>query len=65
MKLAFIAVFTCLLFCACQQTGDYRKFSSDPLLYSKTVKKLNDAVLENNFPPMIASRTYAYATIAA
>ena len=65
MKLAFIAVFTCLLFSACQQTGDYRKFSSDPHLYSKTVKKLNDVVLENNFPPMIASRNYAYANIAA
>lgn len=40
-------------------------FSSDPLLYSKTVKKLNDIVLENNFPPMIAARNYAYANIAA
>jgi hypothetical protein len=40
-------------------------FSSDPLLYSRTVKKLNDIVLENNFPPMIAARNYAYANIAA
>ena len=44
---------------------DYKKVTSDPLLYSKTVKKLNDIVLENNFPPMIASRNYAYANIAA
>jgi hypothetical protein len=35
------------------------------LLYSKTVKKLNDVVLENYFPPMIGSRNYVYATIAA
>jgi hypothetical protein len=34
-------------------------------LYSKTVKQLNDVVLENNFPPMIATRNYAYANIAA
>ena len=37
----------------------------DPLLYCKTVKQLNNVVLENNFPPMIASRNYAYANIAA
>ena len=35
------------------------------MLYSKTVKRLNDIVLENNFPPMVASRNYVYATIAA
>ena len=44
---------------------DYSKVTADPLLYSKTVKKLNDIVLENNFPPMIASRNYVYANIAA
>ncbi len=47
------------------QKGDYVKVTHDPLLYSKTVKKLNDIVLENNFPPMIAARNYAYANIAA
>ena len=44
---------------------DYSKVTRDPILFCKTVKKLNDIVLENNFPPMIASRNYAYATIAA
>ena len=41
------------------------KFFDYQVLYCKTVKKLNDVVLENNFPPMIASRNYAYANIAA
>lgn len=41
------------------------KLTSDPILFSKTVKRLNDIVLENNFPPMIASRNYVYASIAA
>lgn len=54
----------CVLFIACKQK-EYTIKSSDPLLYSKTVKKLNDIVLENNFPPMIASRNYVYANIAA
>ncbi|HUQ64658.1 MAG TPA: vanadium-dependent haloperoxidase [Flavitalea sp.] len=44
---------------------DYNKVTADPILYSKTVKKLNDIVLENNFPPMIAARNYVYANIAA
>ena len=48
-----------------EKAGDYKKFTEDPFLYSKTVKKLNDVVLENNFPPMIATRNYAYANIAA
>ncbi|MEP7317862.1 MAG: vanadium-dependent haloperoxidase [Panacibacter sp.] len=56
-----------IVFTACTTTGnsDYVKLMHDPLLYSKTVKRLNDIVLENNFPPMIASRNYAYANIAA
>jgi hypothetical protein len=54
-----------LLSSCTQKAGDYKKFTEDPLLYSTTVKKLNDVVLENNFPPMIATRNYAYANIAA
>ncbi len=53
-----------LLF-SCRQEGDYKKYTNDPNLYCKTVKQLNNVVLENNFPPMIASRNYAYANIAA
>lgn len=48
----------------CKQK-EYKKYTSDPILYCKTVKKLNDVVLYNNFSPVIASRNYAYANIAA
>jgi len=60
--------FACIgwLMVSCKQSiGNYTEVFSDPILYSKTVKALNDVVLENNFPPMIASRNYAYANIAA
>ncbi len=59
--LAFITILSC------NQKGnkDYEKIFNDPTLYNKTVKKLNEVVLENNFPPMIASRNYGYANIAA
>lgn len=53
-----------LLFASCKK-ADYQKVTHDPELYRVTVKKLNDIVLENNFPPVIASRNYVYANIAA
>ncbi|MEY4627950.1 MAG: hypothetical protein RLZZ595_276 [Bacteroidota bacterium] len=62
----FISTLVCLFLLSCND--DQEKYSSkfsDPMLYNKTVKKLNDIVLENNFPPMIAARNYAYANIAA
>lgn len=62
----FISALICLSIISCNQSAsDYHSRFEDPLLFSKTVKQLNDIVLENNFPPMIASRNYAYASIAA
>jgi hypothetical protein len=56
-----------LLVSACGQRNDrsYTTVTSDPLLYSRTEKNLNDIVLENNFAPMVAARNYVYANIAA
>ncbi|HSU51218.1 MAG TPA: vanadium-dependent haloperoxidase [Segetibacter sp.] len=65
MKKLILGALTVVLLNACKNSDEYKKVTHDPLLYSKTVKKLNDIVLENNFPPMIAARNYAYANIAA
>ncbi len=57
-----------IIFTACNNkntSAEYKRIFDDAHLYSKTVKRLNDVVLENNFPPMIGSRNYAYANIAA
>lgn len=62
-KIFFITAIASFMI-ACKPKGDYLKFTTNPILYSKTVKKLNNIVLENNFPPMIASRNYVYANIA-
>ncbi|MBA4167999.1 MAG: phosphoesterase PA-phosphatase, partial [Chitinophagaceae bacterium] len=64
MKL-LIAMAAGVLLVSCHAKDSYKKFTGNPLLYTKTVKRLNDIVLENNFPPMIASRNYVYASIAA
>jgi hypothetical protein len=64
-KFVWLASVGFLMISCKQHSHDYSQVFSDPVLYCKTVKKLNDVVLENNFPPMVASRNYAYANIAA
>ena len=65
MKKLFVVFVSIILLYSCKESTAYIKVTHDPKLYSQTVKKLNDIVLENNFPPMIAARNYAYANIAA
>jgi hypothetical protein len=66
MKKLFYAVLAMMAMSSCKEKNNtYQSVFNDPLLYCKTVKKLNDVVMENNFPPMIASRNYTYANIAA
>jgi hypothetical protein len=66
-KFLWAALLAAAVFVSCDKRDDnaYKTYVSDPILYCNTVKQLNNVVLENNFPPMIASRNYAYATIAA
>ena len=65
MRIALVAIAAMLLVSACDKRSDYKQITSDPFLYSKTVKELNNVVMQNNFPPIIASRNYLYASIAA
>ncbi len=72
MSKFIIVLFLSGCFAACTSNNDsqrsdsqYSTFTTDPVVYCKTVKQLNNIVLENNFPPMIAARNYAYANIAA
>lgn len=44
---------------------EYKAYLHDPQLFSNTVHELNDVVMGNNFPPMIAARNYTYGAIAA
>ncbi|HNP54145.1 MAG TPA: hypothetical protein PKK69_05995, partial [Ferruginibacter sp.] len=56
----------CLAALSCKQKNQsYQNVFNDPILYAKTVKELNNVVKQNNFPPIIASRNYVYANIAA
>jgi hypothetical protein len=53
------------LITSCKNSREYEKVFSDPQLYSNTVKKLSDIMVENIFSPNVASRNYAYSNIAA
>ncbi|MFZ9661271.1 MAG: vanadium-dependent haloperoxidase [Chitinophagaceae bacterium] len=64
MKRLILLLMLIVFITSCKQSN-YTVFTSDPSIYSKTVKELNNIVLENNFPPMIAARNYVYANIAA
>src|SRR5580704_13900106 len=50
---------------SCNSKKDYDKVFKDPNLYCQTVYQLNGVVMGNNFSPMVASRNYLYANIAA
>ena len=55
-----------ILLAACKgKEKAYTNAFDNPVLYAKTVKELNNVVMQNNFPPIIASRNYVYAYIAA
>jgi hypothetical protein len=50
---------------SCKNSHEYKNYLHNPALFSTTVHELNTVVMGNNFPPMVASRNYAYAAIAA
>lgn len=62
-KIVFLLCVAVSLF-ACKK-NDYVKIIHDPLLFSSTVHELNTVVMGNNFSPIVASRNYLYASVAA
>jgi len=65
MKKILIAICVTVILCSCGQSNEYKTYLHNPDLFSNTVHELNTVVMGNNFPPMVASRNYAYAAIAA
>ena len=63
LLLFFLVIF--LSHCKTKNKNANTQYFNTSLQYCKTVKQLNNVVLSNNFSPVVASRNYAYATIAA
>ena len=49
----------------CNSKKNYQAVFNNPELYAKTVHELNTVIMGNNFTPIVASRNYLYANIAA
>jgi len=64
MKKTVFLLYMSVAFIACKQ-NDYKKIIHDPVLFSNTVHELNQVVMGNNFSPIVASRNYLYASVAA
>ena len=65
MKHFFKALCLTILLWSCHHKNDYQQIFNDPHLYAYTVHELNRVVMGNNFSPIVASRNYTYANIAA
>lgn len=65
MRIAIFAIAGLLTIQACNKKNDYQVVLHSPLLFSNTVYELNGVVMGNNFSPIVASRNYLYASIAA
>ena len=65
-KYLTVAFMLAILVAGCRnKDAAYKNPFTGAVIYAKTVKELNNVVMQNNFPPIIASRNYAYANIAA
>ena len=62
--LLFCILLTFLFGCS-TKNKDYDNFFNDPATYSKTVFELNTVIMGNNFSPVVGSRNYLYANVAA
>ena len=65
MKRLLLGLCAWMALAGCSSNKAYIEFLHNPDLYSQTVHELNTVVMGNNFPPMVASRNYAYAAVAA
>ncbi len=65
MKKFFLFTMMIAILAGCNSKKDYNEVFKNPDLFSKTVYQLNSVVMGNNFSPIVASRNYLYASVAA
>jgi hypothetical protein len=65
MRILSVIVAVLLLLASCKDKPVKKTYFEDAFTFSKTVKELNEVVKHVGFSPIVASRNYAYANIAA
>jgi hypothetical protein len=64
-RIIIISLLAITSFFSCKEKTEYIAYLKDPNLFCQVVHELNTVVMGNNFPPIVASRNYTYASIAA
>ncbi len=63
--LTIVAIFCFTIIFSCHKTNpNFQKDAQNPILAHKSLRKITDIITYDIFPPPIASRIYAYSTIA-
>ena len=66
MKKYFLCLILLPFFTAClHRKPDYETIFNNPDTYAKSVFELNSVIMGNNFSPVVGSRNYLYANVAA
>jgi len=65
MKLFFLALILLVVSCTAPSKNEWRKESANPKRLHRSVKQVTDAIVYDIFSPPVASRIYAYVSIAA
>lgn len=64
MKKVVFIVLLCLSVNSCAPHRDYKEFIQDPTYLHKSVKAVTDIIVHDIFSPPVASRIYAYISVA-
>ncbi len=65
MKSFILSISVCILVCSCSTSVEYRTKTNNPDALHQSVKKITDIIVHDIFSPPVASRIYAYTTVAA
>lgn len=65
MRHFLCSCFAVCILASCHSPKDYEAVFKNPDLYAQSVFCLNNVVMGNNFSPIVASRNYLYANVAA
>lgn len=63
-RLFFAVVVVATLYSCKKENKDFGLIANDPAIYHASVKSLTDVIIHDIFSPPVASRIYAYASIA-
>jgi len=60
-----IVAITIFLLSACSQPNNYKAKANDPIFLHRSIKEVTDRIVHDIFSPPVATRIYAYISIAA